>query len=122
MIRKRLSFVLACICVVVAGCGNQPVEKTPTLTNKVEEKESNNDLTEQETPDSIKKDAQSIEDTSPVEEEKVDSYQFITSIYQNGHLFIQYPQLLKLDDENKELQMNEIVKQEAIQFVTQFED
>ena len=56
------------------------------------------------------------------EEEKVDFDPFKTSIYQNGHLSIEYPQLLKLDDENKELQMNEIVKQEAIKFVTQFED
>ena len=71
MTRKLLSVVLACICVVVAGCGNQYVEKTQTHTNKVEEKESN-DLTEQETPASIKEAAQSKEDTSPVtEEEKV---------------------------------------------------
>src|SRR4051812_27880024 len=94
MTRKLLSVVLACICVVVAGCGDQYVEKTQTLTNKVEEKESN-DLTEQETPASIKEDVQSKEDTSPVaeEEEKMDSYQFSTSIYQNGHLSIEYPLL-----------------------------
>ena len=124
MIRKLLSvvLVLACICVVVAGCGDQHVEKTQTLTNKVEEKESN-DLTEQETPDSIKEDAQSKEDTSPVaEEEKVDSYQFGTSIYQNGHLSIEYPQLTQMVDGNKEHQMNELLKQEAIKYVTQFED
>ena len=124
MIRKLLSIVLACICIVVAGCGNQPVEKTPTLTNKVEEKESNNDLTEQETHDSIKKNAQPIEDTSPLaeeEEEKVDPYQFKTDIYQKGHLSIEYPQLMQMVDGNKEPQMNEIVRQEAIKFVTQFE-
>ena len=61
--------MLACICVVVAGCGNQHVEKTQPHTNKVEEKGSN-DLTEQETPDSIKEDAQSKEDTSPVQMKK----------------------------------------------------
>jgi hypothetical protein len=122
MTRKLLSVVLACICAVVVGCGDQNVEKTQTLTNKVEEKESN-DLTEQETPASIKEDAQSKDDTSPVaEEEKVDSYQFSTSIYQNGHLSIEYPLLTQMVDGNKEHQMNELLEQEATKYVTRFED
>ena len=115
--------VLACICVFTAGCMNQQqVENNYPPTRQVEQK-GTKDLTEQATPDSLQENGPMEEDASPVaQEEKVVSYQFKKSIYQNGHLTIYYPQLIEMEDGNKEQQINELLKKEVIKYVTQFED
>jgi hypothetical protein len=108
MIRKPLWIVLACVCIYyLAGCHNQQIDNTPFSANQLEEKGST-DLAEQI--------------HSPSQEEKADTYQFKTSIYQNGDLVIRYPQLIKMKDPTKEQQINEWLKKEAIQYVDQYED
>ena len=121
MIGKHLMFVLACILVVLAGCESTSMEKTSK--SNMEDKEIN-DITEKETPDHLEEDHQSKEETLPLaeEEEVVDSYQMKTAIYEKGSLSIQYPQLMQMVDRDKELQLNERLKQDGINYITQFED
>ncbi|MCQ6275985.1 hypothetical protein JMM81_13660 [Bacillus sp. V3B] len=91
------------------------VENMQTSPKQAEEKEETKDLTEQGAPDSLQENAPMKEDTPPVvQEEKVVSYQFKKEIYQDGDLTIHYPQLMQMEDKNKEQQINELLKKEVI--------
>ena len=55
--------------------------------------------TEKETPNSIEEKPPLTKDRLPDEqEEKVESYQIKTTLYQSGNLTIQYPQLTEMTD------------------------
>lgn len=123
MIRKKLWVVLAGITVIAAGCTSQKeVENTPSPTTQTEEERSENSA-EKETPNSIEEKPPLTKDRLPDEqEEKVESYQIKTTLYHSGNLTIQYPQLTEMTDTSREKEMNELLKTEAIKFVTQYVD
>ena len=102
MIRKKLWVVLASITVIAAGCTSQKeVENTPSPTTQTEEERSEN-ASETETPNSIEEKPPMTKDPLPDEqEEKVESYQIKTTLYQSGNLTIQYPQLTEMTDNIK---------------------
>ena len=123
MIRKKLWVVLASISIFAVGCTSQKeVENTPSPTTQPEEERSEN-IPETETPNPIEKKPPLTKDPLPDEqEEKSESYQIKKTLYQSGNLTIQYPQLTDMTDKIKEQQMNELLKTEAIKFVTQYGD
>lgn len=123
MIRKNMWVVLASISIFAVGCTSQKeVENTASPTTQPEEEISENEP-EKETPNIIEEKPPLTKDPLPDEqEEKVESYQIKKTLYQSGNLTIQYPQLTDMIDKMKEQQMNELLKTEAIKFVTQYGD
>lgn len=123
MMRKKLWVVLAGISIFATGCTSQKeVENTLPPTTQQEEERSEN-IPETETPNPNGEKPPVTKDPLPEEqEEKSESYQIKKTLYQSGNLTIEYPQLTNMTDKIKEQQMNELLKKEAMKFVTQYED
>jgi hypothetical protein len=126
MNRKLLSVIFACGCVFAVGCQSQEVKQAENMQppqKQTEESVENKDLTEQEASDSLQGNAPTKEDPPSVtQEENVISYQLKKEIYQNGDRTIHYPQLMQMEDRNKEQQINELLKKEVLKYVSQLED
>ena len=96
------------------------VENTPSPITQPEKKEVK--TTEKETPNIIEEKPPLTKIRYDKQEKKVESYQIKKTLYQSGNITIQYPQLTDMTDKMKEQQINELLKTEAIKFVTQYGD
>lgn len=114
--------IFACALVLI-GCGSQETSKSQQIDAK------ENTPTQQERETEAKKEPQqaasNIEEkatTNQTEDENAQLFEFNTATYENGELAIHYPQLANMKDKDLEQRINQLIKEDATLFLTQYQD
>ncbi|WP_010676617.1 PdaC/SigV domain-containing protein [Bacillus timonensis] len=119
--KRFISLVFFCFGLMLAGCGNQ--QTVPTQQNDGDE---NTPTQQTETDENEEETTSNVDDNDAPqqaeEEENEDPFEIDSATYEIGKLTIHYPQLTKMKNKEMEQKSNHLMKEEAIQFLNEYQD